>query len=425
MIDKNNIIRYMNFFKRNIQNIVNRITWATSNSSNKLKAEYVDWLINENINNKKDFVPISDKDFEIKDDMPKLIAFYLPQYYENESNNKYFGKGFMEWYNTTKCIPQFKGHYQPHLPIDVGFYNLTHDDIMYRQIELAKQYGIQGFCFYYYWFSGERMLEKPLDNFMKNKDLNMPFCLFWANETWTTIWGDNKEPKTIIEQKLREGDDEKFANDIIKYFNDERYIRMNNKPVLIIYNSRLFQKDRFNKFLSVLRTKVSEAGFDGVTVLTTDSKIPGCVNIDGLDLDGVIEFGHNNMNHYNLDCLVNLKGRFVNPNFKGRVIDIKRALKNNRHLVKNDCKTFRCVAAGWDNSSRKAYTGAEIFDMTPAEYELWLRDSIKWTKENLSEEEQIVFLDSWNEWAEGAHLEPDQKYGYAYLQATQNALLDI
>ena len=416
------IIKYINFFKRNIQNIMNRTTWAINNHSKTLKAEYVDWLINENVNNKKFFVPISDTKINLNKDMPKLIAFYLPQFYENESNNKYFGKGFMEWYNTSKCIPQFTGHYQPHLPIDVGFYNLSHDNIMYRQIELAKQYGIQGFCFYYYWFSGKRMLEKPLDNFIANKNLKMPFCIFWANETWTTIWGDNEKTQTIIEQKLCEKDDEHFAEDIIKYFKDERYIKVNNKPILIIYNSRIFEKEQFNRFLYVLREKVSKAGFNGITILTTDVKIPGKINIDGLDLDGVVEFGHNNMNYNNLDCLVDMKGKYVNPYFKGRVIDIEKALKRQCHLTQNKCKTFRCVAAGWDNSARKAYIGAEIFSMTPDDYKLWLKDSIKWTKENLSDEEQIIFIDSWNEWAEGAHLEPDQKYGYAYLQATKDTL---
>ena len=161
----------------------------------------------------------------------------------------------MEWYNVTKCIPQYTGHYQPHLPIDTGFYDLSHDDIMYRQIALAKKYGIYGFCFYYYWFSGDRLLEKPLDNFLNNKKLNIPFCLFWANESWTNLWG-NGERTIIKKQELLEGDAEKFSEEIIQYFKDERYIKIGNKPLFIIYKSQLFAKKLFDDFIEKLRLKV-------------------------------------------------------------------------------------------------------------------------------------------------------------------------
>lgn len=413
--------RYLNFFIRTFQNFYNFFSWKLFNSTEKLKAKHIDYILDENLNYRKDFVDFSDEKFVLNDKMTKLISFYLPQFYENETNNKYFGKGFMEWYNTSKCIPQFTGHYQPQIPYDVGFYNLTHDDIMYRQIELAKSYGIYGFCFYYYWFSGDRLLEKPLDNFLKNKELDMPFCLFWANETWRNLWGNTTSNQIIKQQELLDGDEVKFAEDILKYFKDERYIKIDNAPLLIIYQVGLFETKKFKLFLDYLRQYVKKEGFRDICILVTDTRI-GEFDINTLDLDGVVEFGHNNMRDTSIDSLLDMRNRFVNPNFKGRVIDVKKGLKKGNHLKENKYKTYRCVCAGWDNSSRKAYTGAEIFYMTPEDYKLWLEDSILWTKNNCSANSQFVFVDSWNEWAEGAHLEPDQKYGYAYLDATREIL---
>jgi len=412
------IFKYTSKF---LQNLFNCLKWKIFNNTLCLKSEYLDWMFKNNITDSKDYVEISDDNITLTSKDTKLITFYLPQYYENEVNNKYFGKGFMEWYNTTKSIPQYTGHNQPQLPIDVGFYNLSHPDTMYRQIELAKKYGIYGFCFYYYWFSGDRLLEKPLDMFLENKDLNMPFCLFWANETWSNIWGRKKDKEIIKKQELLDGDDERFVNDILKYFKDERYIKINNKPLLIIYRANLFEEEKFQKFLISIKLKVKENGFDGIYILTTDVQHRG-VDIDNLDIDGVVEFSHQDMVTSEYSDLLNLKGRFVNPNFRGRVIDIKKLLGENRHLANKDYKLYKCPAAGWDNSARKAYTNATVFHMTPNDFKKWLSDDIKWTKEHNSEDEQIVFIDSWNEWAEGAHLEPDQKYGYAYLQAVKDAL---
>lgn len=411
--------KYINYVKNNIVNYINSLKYNIFNTNNKLKLQYLDWLLNTNYQTSKNFVPETDKKINYELIKTKLIAFYLPQYYANQTNNENFGKGFMEWYNTTKTIPQYTGHYQPHLPIDVGFYDLTHDDIMYRQIELAKKYGVYGFCFYYYWFSGDRLLDKPVDNFLNNKELNIPFCLFWANETWSHLW-DNGDYRNIIKkQELRDDDDDKFVQDIIKYFNDSRYIKIKNKPLLIIYKSQIFETKRFKRFLGNLRTKIKNFGFEGIHLMITDSGAKE-IDMNEFGFDSIVEFSHRNItiNAIPLD----MKNRFVNPNFKGQIFDINKALKKKKHLICKYKNLYRCVCAGWDNSARKAYSGAEIFHMTPKDFKVWLKDTIEWTQKNHSREEQIVFIDSWNEWAEGAHLEPDQHYGYAYLQSTKEAL---
>ena len=421
---KQQSIRYFNWFFRIQKNIFNELKQKIFNNSNKLKLEYLDWLFYENRQKVSPcFVPECECSININNNVTKTIAFYLPQYYENEVNNKYFGKGFMEWYKVTKAIPQFKGHYQPHLPIDVGFYNLTHDDVMYRQIELAKKYGIYGFCFYYYWFSGDVLLEKPILNFLNNKKLDLPFCLMWTNETWTNVWGNGNHRQIIKEQKLQNGDNEKFLQDILKFFNDDRYIKINKKPLLIIYQSQFFETEKFKNFIQYLRQNIKKYGFDGLHIMTTNSGYTD-IDVNGLDLDSVVEFSHQVTPI--AKCFKNLKSIYINPMFKGRVIDIQKALNKKLHLITHNYKSFKCLYPGWDNAPRKAYSSAcYVFDMTPKEFKFWFRDVVNWTKNNHNSDEQFVFINAWNEWAEGAHLEPDQKYGYAYLQAVKDILEDM
>lgn len=392
-------------------------------NSENLKLEYLNWLMSRNQQKVSDnFVPICEDSINLKEEQTKLLAFYLPQFHENDVNNKYFGKGFMEWYKVAHAIPQFTGHHQPQLPIDVGFYDLTHDDIMYRQIELAKKYGIYGFCFYYYWFSGEILLEKPIKNFLENKNLKIPFCIMWTNETWTSIWGNGKQ-EVIRKQELLDEDFDKFADDAIKMFKDERYIKVNNKPLLLIFLSHIFENKKFKAFLKNLRRRVMEEGFDGITLLTTNAGYPE-IDIEGLGIDGIVDFLHENLPITKYQA--NMKNVYINPNFKGKIVDIKRGLKEGYHLYKNPYKTFRCVFPCWDNTARKAYASkCWVFNMTPLDFKKWLKDAINWTKKNHSKEEQFVFLMAWNEWAEGAHMEPDQEYGYANLQIVKEVLEEV
>lgn len=373
--------------------------------------EYYSFIENYENQNKDDFVPITKENYNNSSTI-KPIAFYLPQFHSIPLNDENFCKGFSEWTNVTKAIPQFKGHNQPHLPIDVGFYDLSRVDVMYRQVELAKMYGIYGFCFHYYWFSGKRLLEKPIFNYLKNKDLDLPFCLCWANENWSKLWdGGNKE--VIIKQNLDNNDDEKFFYDILPFFKDERYIRIDNKPILIIYRLNLFEKERVKLFIKNIKNLAKKEGFNGIYVigaLTFEIE-----NSKDYGADANVEFPPHNI----LQCGIQ-KLKYLNKNFKGNVFNMQTYINN---LQIEDClDLYKTVFPNWDNTARKARTSAGVFQCSPDMYKSWLSKIVEWTKKNHSISKRFIFINAWNEWGEGAHLEPDQKYGYAYLQATKDVL---
>ena len=368
---------------------------------------------------KSDFVPLADDAFQRKPETPKVMAFYLPQFHQFKENNEWHGKGFTEWTNVTKAVPQFLGHHQPQLPIDVGFYDLSSPKIMYRQVELAKQYGIYGFCFHYYWFSGgKRLLETPIFNWLHNKDLDFPFCLCWANENWSKLWdGGNRE--VLMKQESRPEDAPDFFRDILPFLQDERYVRIDGKPLLIIYRPNLFTKENWLVFAKTLREKAAEAGLPGLYL-----SMVGVDYFEGTPsewgFDAMVEFPPMRITHlreYVKD------GNPINPEFKGFVYTMENAIRSGEIFkVESEVPVFRGCFPTWDNTSRKAYSNASVYLQSPELYKEWLSGLIKWEKEHNSPDKQFIFVNAWNEWAEGAHLEPDSRYGYAYLNATRKAL---
>ena len=368
---------------------------------------------------KSEFVPLSNETHPWREGQPKIIAFYLPQYHQFKENNEWHGRGFTEWTNVTKAVPQFLGHHQPQLPIDVGFYDLSLPKIMYRQVELARQYGLYGFCFHYYWFSGgKRLLEMPIFNWLHNKDLDFPFCLCWANENWSKLWdGGNRE--VLMKQESRAEDATDFFRDILPFLQDERYIRIDGKPLLIIYRPNLFTKENWLAFANTLRDKAVEAGLSGLFL--------SMVGVDYFDdktsnwgFDALVEFPPMRITHlreYVKDS------NPVNPDFKGYVYSMENAIRNGEIFKNNvtDVPVFRGCFPSWDNTSRKAYSNASVYLQSPELYREWLSGLLKWEKEHNAPDKQFVFVNAWNEWAEGAHLEPDSRYGYAYLEAMREA----
>lgn len=374
--------------------------------------------IEENLKNNYNlsFVKETTSSYDKKQNDPLLLAYYLTQYHNTEINNKNFGKGFTEWTNVAKAKPLFEGHYQPHIPIDVGFYDLAHDTVMYRQIELAKKYGIGGFCFYYYWFSGERVLEKPLFNFLNNKELDMPFCLFWANETWQRRWfGGNKE--ILIEHKFDITMVEHFFYDILPFFKDERYIKINNKPFLILYHYHEFKPDELKNIISKFNDLTKENGFNGIYFVGQGYNLPNTL-VEEYGLHAVSEFSPSGMSFPKYT----MKDKYIYPEYKGNMYDIKPTLKTKKWIYSTNYTLYKGVFTAWDNTPR-SFTNSNIYiGSSPQLYKQWLKETISWTKENNTTENQIIFINAWNEWGEGAHLEPDLKYGYAYLQATKEAI---
>ena len=377
-----------------------------------------------------EFVPFKEH-AKINNPKVKPIAFYLPQYHSFKENEEWYGRGFTEWTNVTKSVPMFTGHYQPHLPIDVGFYNLDTTNIMHRQIELAKNYGIYGFSFYYYWFSGRKLMEKPIYNYLNDKSLDFPFCVCWACENWSKLWdGGNKE--LLVESELRENDHEQFWTDILPFMKDERYIRIDNKPVIIMYRPNKFDTKILQDFIVNIRNKAKQEGFEDlylIWAITNDvaSRYQN-LNLELYGFDACLEFPpHGFRGNVQKDKNIPAKKirGYVNPEMIGNIYDIEKFIMDRESIepLYSNTNIYRGIFPMWDNAARKAKTGCLIFDkMTPSLYSKWLKDIINWTNKNKAESEQYVFINAWNEWAEGAHLEPDSKHGYAYLEKTYEAI---
>lgn len=261
-------------------------------------------------------------------------------------------------------------------------------------------------------------MEKPIFNYLNNKELDLPFCLCFANENWSKNW-DGGDKEVLIEQKFLENDPKQFAQDIMPFFEDERYIKINNKPILVVYKPQLFKKEILKNFAIELNKKAKENGLDGVYLImakTQDAEI----NPKEFFMDAVVEFPPHVVDR--LAEKINPKTYYINPSFNGKIFNTKNFIENEKYLYNTNYKLFKTVFPSWDNTARKAYTGASVFDVSPKLYKKWLKGCIEWTKKNNSKEEQYIFINAWNEWAEGAHLEPDQKYGYAYLQATKEII---
>ncbi|HVW99760.1 MAG TPA: glycoside hydrolase family 99-like domain-containing protein [Candidatus Babeliaceae bacterium] len=376
---------------------------------------YKNYVLNQQLE-KQDFVPITTERFKGKP-TKKLVAYYLPQYYQIPQNDEWFGRGFTEWSNTAKAVPQFIGHWQPHLPIDVGFYSLETTHPMHRQVELAKMYGIYGFCFYYYWFSGgSKIMEKPINNWLKDKNIDFPFMLFWANEDWTNTWGEQADIGTKnYSAKMKPSDVGKFVNDILPFFKDERYITVNGRPHLIIYQAK---KDPYlPEFIKQIGKLTEKEGIKKPYIsLVFPDENPDTFDPRDFGADAAVEFG------------VHMKARpdhtqqplsnkdIVNPLAKIKMYDMQEFVDKKSYIFKSDYPVYKGAMTTYDNTARKIYTNAYLFSLNPSLYKKWLSELIK------TSQTDTIFLAAWNEWAEGMHLEPDQRFGYAYLQATKDAL---
>jgi lipopolysaccharide biosynthesis protein len=341
----------------------------------------------------------------------KIIAYYLTQFHPIPENDLWWGKGFTEWTNTTKARPMFRGHYQPHLPTDLGFYDLRVPETRREQIRLAKEYGIDGFCYYYYWFSGKRLLERPLEDMLADKDSDMPFCLCWANENWSRRW-DAAETEVLLAQKYLPDDDLDFVKSLIPYFSDPRYIRIGGAPLLIVYRPQHLPDAR--KSADIWRKYCASIGLGEIKIYAAFTH--GNWTYDQFGFDGGVEFPPHNMIGPNLapqlECV---------PEYEGYIYDYADVAELYLARDYSEMNGIRAVFPSWDNSARRHKLGTIGLNATPENYEYWLSQAIQKTKQEYPNEERFVFINAWNEWAEGAHLEPDRKYGRQFLEATARA----
>lgn len=346
----------------------------------------------------------------------KLIAFYLTQFHPIPENDAWWGKGFTEWTNVTKAVPLFNRHYQPHLPSEMGFYDLRVRQTRWAQIELAKEYGIGGFCYYYYWFSGKKLLEAPLEDMLIDKKSDMPFMLMWANENWTRRW-DGYENEVLIRQLYRDEDDLEFIKSVAPYLRDERYIRLNGAPVLAVYRPQ--QLPDPHRSIELWRKYCRAEGIGDIHVSCAYTF--GNWDHAAYGFESGLEFPPLNLSSAT-SRLLEQHLHFFTADPCG-VIDFSDAARSYLSREYNEKNVgFRTVFTSWDNTARRKRGGTVFLNGTPENYEWWLSQAIAKTRSNFPGKQNLVFINAWNEWAEGAHLEPDQKYGRRFLEATARAL---
>ena len=348
----------------------------------------------------------------------RLIAFYLPQFHPCSENDRSWGKGFTEWTNVTKAIPQFPGHNQPHLPGELGFYDLRLPETLRQQAVLARKYGIHGFCFHHYWFGGKRLLETPLNLLLKHSDIDLPFCICWANENWTRRW-DGEENEVLVAQHHSPEDDIEFAKSLIPIVSDPRYIRIKDRILIILYRPGILPDAMATA--RRWRTFFTRVGLGDPYLVIAQGFNDEDPHVYGFD--AALEFPPLKLNMRMK--LTNSEQTFYNSNYQGLVFDYEQMIHRAMDEPPVLYKLFRGVCPSWDNEARKPNRGTTFAFSTPDKFERWLTASCREALKQEDPSERVVFINAWNEWAEGAHLEPDRHFGYAYLQATARALRKI
>lgn len=361
----------------------------------------------------------------------QFLAYYLPQYHPIPENNKWWGEGFTEWTNVAKAKPLFKGHYQPILPADLGFYDLRLPEVQEQQAQLAKEYGVDGFIYYQYWFgNGKMLLEKPAEAMLKNKNITLPFCFCWANETWKGIWHGLDNPSVLIEQTYSgEEGFRSYFKYLLPFFKDERYIKIDNKPMFHVY--RFDDIPDPEQFITVFNELAIENDFAGIHFIATiasenivkNDKIYGKIGNEvfqkmrykkGFLFEDIRYLGW-------LERKIKVKLGFTNEVGKRitpLIYDYTKAV-SSFNVKFTDEKYIPCVFPNWDNSSRSGKKSLIFTNSNPVSWQKHLEKAVQELLKK-TKNRQIIVIKSWNEWAEGNHLEPDVKFGLQWLQAVKN-----
>ena len=349
---------------------------------------------------------------EMKTDAATLIAFYLPQYHRVAENSEWWGPGFTEWTNVVKGRPNYDGHYQPHLPRELGFYDLSNVEVMREQADMARLYGVGAFCFYYYWFSGRRILEKPIDNFLCS-DIDMPYCLCWANENWTRTW-DGDTRSVLLEQKYLESDPQAFIESLMPHFRDRRYLQVDGKPMLVVYRAK--EIPDVARVFGIWREALKAAGFPGLHIAVVD--FYDIARPDEVGADALVEFPPHKFN--GPQSVPDQVPTLTNREFRGGIVDYAKVVAQSANRPVPDFTLYRGVLPSWDNTARRQNTPTILHGSSPELFEQWLRYVRAYSREALrGRSDHFIFVNAWNEWGEGCHLEPDQKYGLRYLEAVK------
>ncbi|MEG0051012.1 MAG: glycoside hydrolase family 99-like domain-containing protein [Terrisporobacter sp.] len=366
----------------------------------------------------------------------KIIAFYLPQFHAIPENDEWWGEGFTEWVNVKKATALFENQYQPRIPLNENYYNLLDDNVKLWQVNLAKENGIYGFCFYHYWFNGHMLLEKPTAQFLNNKELDIPFCLSWANEPWTKAWVSKNDAVLIEQEYGREKEWEEHFDYLIQFFKDPRYIKNNGKPLFVIYRPE--QIECLNEMLDFWQELAQKAGLPGIDFAYQH------ITFDLLEDKDDSRFKYNIEYEpcYALNNYLSSSKKSI-MNFMKKIDDIlfylfKRKLSEFyltnvrkysydeiwKSSINHKPENEKCIPGAfvdWDNTPRRGSKGVAYTGANPEKFEKYLIQKIE--KAKIEYKSDMMFLFAWNEWAEGGYLEPDDKFKDGYLKAVKNALM--
>jgi lipopolysaccharide biosynthesis protein len=368
------------------------------------------------------------------------IAIHLPQFHPIPENDQWWGRGFTEWTNVTKARPLFKGHYQPHLPTDLGFYDLRLPEARQAQADLAREHGLYGFCYYHYWFNGRRLLEKPVEQILKTGQPDFPFMLCWANENWTRRW-DGSEQTILMKQEYSEADAIAHCRELRPYFEDPRYIRIDGRPVFAIYRPRIVTD--LDRYVQAFRAEAQRAGID-LYLCRVENEDGFRKSPLAAEFDAAIEFQPQSEMLYAFMEHVLHKPRYIRAYRKikhktlrtlGRGNQLELALHKERfRLDYNEYvdfllqrheypayKRFPGLTPMWDNTARRGEKAFLMRNSNPQKYGEWLGYHLANFKP-YSRDENLLFINAWNEWAEGNHLEPCIKWGRSYLEVTKQKI---
>ncbi len=354
----------------------------------------------------------------------RLICFHLPQFHPIAENDAWWGKGFTEWTSVSRATSRFAGHYQPHLPADLGFYDLRLPETRQAQADLAKEYCLHGFCYYHYWFNGQRVLERPVNDIVASGKPDFPFCLCWANENWTRRW-DGRDEDVLLRQVYSSDDDVAHIRSLFPTFRDPRYIKVDGKPVFLVY--RLGHLPDPTQTLTRWREEADRAGFPGLYLINVESFGNDHGLASRIPLDAAVEFSPD---WHCLPPRINpihrappfFRKTLLGPPWSNNEIYSYPALvEGMRRKSAPDYLRYRCVTPMFDNTPRRREGATILIDSSPELYEEWLTEVVQHFQPP-SPEENFVFINAWNEWAEGNHLEPCGKWGRRYLEATRRAV---
>lgn len=362
----------------------------------------------------------------------KIIAFHLPQFHEIEENNEWWGEGFTEWTNVKRGKKMYPGHYQPRIPLNNNYYDLSDPTVLLNQAQLAKKYGIYGFCFYHYYFTGKKLLEKPVEQYFNAKD-KIPYCFAWANQSFTRTWyGKNGSNEMLLRQVY--GGEKQWKDHfdyLLPFFKDDKYIKVNNKPMFLIYLSQDFRK--CSKMIDLWNELALRNGLSGIHFVAMDTVYEA--DWFPMKIDATVDFepmrSMRDVPTWVKIIRDNRKRKFLPKGASGNVwkdslyvdnicsYEMITKLSINRKHAHNIKVNYLGAFTGWDNTARKDESGLVIRNSSPEKFKKYLRTQILRSQEL---DNPFLFINAWNEWSEGAYLEPDNRYGYAYLRAVREVI---